>query len=69
MLKRRDTHASILVGIRLVFIAVRCCFCIVPQEGRTVLHIAAGRGDEGLCSQLIEAGAALDRIDQVGLLK
>ena len=46
-----------------------CCHCIVSQEGRTALHIAAGRGDKHLCQELVAAGAALDVTDQVCTLK
>ena len=45
-----------------------CCGRIVAQEGRTVLHIAAERGNEDLCRKFIEAEASLDIIDQVGLV-
>ena len=38
---------------------------IVAQDGMTALHVAAERGDEHLCQQLVEAGAVLDITDEV----
>ena len=47
--------------------SVNCCrCCIVAQEGRTALHIAAERGDKDLCHKLVEAGTTLDLNDLVG---
>jgi 5-enolpyruvylshikimate-3-phosphate synthase len=48
------------------FVSVGCCW--VCQDGITALHLAAEQGRKEIVSLLLDSGADIEAMDEVGLL-